>query len=228
MSNYCYDKFEDLSDEEAKSIALGWGIPSWKGRQHLNLLWNDFIFPFTKHKGRNIMFNKHRMQVLYNFLLTAPLTGRFDLRSWAGNDDIPWEGNPNLSCGTSACAVGWATTIPEFRDAGLHLTSGWGEAGLHLTDAGLEYNCPEDGITYPAFTGVEKFFGINFDTAMWAFSNDAYDGEATPQDVAERLQYLLDNNGVAPFDGSTDDEEYDEEEGDDRGEEVSDDDERLS
>lgn len=43
---------------------------------------------------------------------------RFDYGVWAGNN---WKGKPDLSCGTTACALGWATTIPEFKKLGLRL-----------------------------------------------------------------------------------------------------------
>jgi hypothetical protein len=43
---------------------------------------------------------------------------RFDFSSWVGKD---WGGAPDLSCGTTACGLGHATTIPEFRYLGLVL-----------------------------------------------------------------------------------------------------------
>jgi hypothetical protein len=43
---------------------------------------------------------------------------RFDMNRWVGAD---WKGAKNLSCGTSACAAGWATTDPWFRRRGLRL-----------------------------------------------------------------------------------------------------------
>lgn len=43
---------------------------------------------------------------------------RFDWSMWVGDD---WEGKADLSCGTTACAMGWATTVPSLRREGLHL-----------------------------------------------------------------------------------------------------------
>ncbi len=43
---------------------------------------------------------------------------RFDYCMWAGSD---WAPGTGLSCGTTACALGWATTIPEL---GLELRRG--------------------------------------------------------------------------------------------------------
>jgi hypothetical protein len=44
---------------------------------------------------------------------------RFHFAQWAGTN---WQGKPDLSCGTNACSIGWATTIPYLRKHGLHLT----------------------------------------------------------------------------------------------------------
>lgn len=45
---------------------------------------------------------------------------RFDMKYWVGNG---WKGKPDLSCGTTACALGWATTVPSLRKAGLKLAT---------------------------------------------------------------------------------------------------------
>lgn len=58
-----------------------------------------------------------RLLVLADFLDRLPWH-RFDLTSWVG---CAWKGAQDLSCGTTACALGWAATIPEFRDLGLRL-----------------------------------------------------------------------------------------------------------
>lgn len=43
---------------------------------------------------------------------------RFYFGSWVGGD---WKGAPDLSCGTTACALGWAASMPEFRRLGLRI-----------------------------------------------------------------------------------------------------------
>lgn len=43
---------------------------------------------------------------------------RFNYRRWVGDD---WKGAQDLSCGTTACALGWAATMPEFQELGLRL-----------------------------------------------------------------------------------------------------------
>ena len=44
---------------------------------------------------------------------------RFDYSRWVGRD---WAGASDLSCGTVACALGWATTMPALRRRGLRLS----------------------------------------------------------------------------------------------------------
>lgn len=54
-----------------------------------------------------------RLSRLADFLDTLP-PERFDFGTWASDADIN-------QCGTTACALGWATTIPEFQALGLQL-----------------------------------------------------------------------------------------------------------
>ncbi len=58
-----------------------------------------------------------RLLKLADFLESLP-RNRFCLERWVGRG---WEGKPDLSCGTTACALGWATTIPEFRKLGVRM-----------------------------------------------------------------------------------------------------------
>lgn len=67
------------------------------------------------------MTSKHREAWLrLRAILKKVPRKRFDMGHWVGSD---WEGAPDLSCGTSACAAGWATTDPWFRRRGLWLDS---------------------------------------------------------------------------------------------------------
>lgn len=56
-------------------------------------------------------------RLLAQFLLELPKK-RLRMDCWVGWD---WQGKPDLSCGTVACAAGWATTIPDFRKLGLRM-----------------------------------------------------------------------------------------------------------
>jgi hypothetical protein len=56
------------------------------------------------------------LTILRDFLRDPPrhVAEHFDMETWGdgGDDDMH-------QCGTAACALGWATTIPEIRKAGL-------------------------------------------------------------------------------------------------------------
>lgn len=87
------------------------------------------------------MANKERLLRLATFLDALP-EERFNFRTWVGGD---WKGMPDLSCGTTACALGWAATMP---DMGLTLDSAtqWGirmNGGSEPIDAA----CDAFGIT---------------------------------------------------------------------------------
>jgi len=60
-----------------------------------------------------------RLLRLARLLRTKKVQRRFDFRFWVGGN---WKGAWDLSCGTTACALGWATTDPYFRRLGLRLT----------------------------------------------------------------------------------------------------------
>ncbi len=62
--------------------------------------------------------HKRRLLLLADFLEKLP-PERFDFNRWVGWN---WRGAPDISCGASACALGWATTIPELHEAGLRLS----------------------------------------------------------------------------------------------------------
>lgn len=80
------------------------------------------VLPHWKTEGRR------RLRVLADFLATVP-ENLFDLREWFVRSREPSPDSPLVAqlecgataCGTSACAMGWAATIPEFRALGLTL-----------------------------------------------------------------------------------------------------------
>jgi hypothetical protein len=126
-----------------------------------------------------------RCETLRDFLYQVPTETPFDMSSWVGNDEVPWGGDPDLSCGTSACAVGLGTTIPAFRAAGLRLVQN-DEGGS------VEYE-DENGNVFVSFSAVSMFFGLKFlKTTYWLFSDYEYFYDnITPSLVADRLDYVL-------------------------------------
>jgi hypothetical protein len=63
--------------------------------------------------------NKERLELVAKKLESLP-PERFNYSSWIGKN---WEGAQDLSCGTTACALGWAATIPELQEAGLRIVA---------------------------------------------------------------------------------------------------------
>ena len=65
-----------------------------------------------------IAVGNRRLLKLADFLDALP-DERFSFRHFV--DDDVWKGKTDLSCGTTACAIGWATTMPMFRKLGLRM-----------------------------------------------------------------------------------------------------------
>lgn len=113
--------------------------------------------------ARELDQSDRRLTKLCDLLDTlSPRVFTYDL--WVGED---WKGDPDLSCGTTACAGGWATTIPEFRRLGLKLhtrkLSTWTSPRPHVIFqfAGAEL---ED------FDALSRFFRITYWEARYLFS----------------------------------------------------------
>ena len=97
-----------------------------------------------------------RLLELAEFLEALP-PKRFDYNEWAGTD---WKGAQDLSCGTTACALGWATAIPKFRKLGLVL--------MRYTVEGLPF--PLDKVTDETGTDAAKrIFALTRQEAEYLF-----------------------------------------------------------
>lgn len=124
--------------------------------------------------------NKKRLLTLAKHLdKVAPK--KFNLNEW--------------KCGTVACAVGHACTIPEFNKAGLKMEPGknrrfrWpiyrsvGEFGPDMSQG---------------WGAVEDFFGLITTEAAYLFHADSYKDDyanPTPKLVAKRIRKFVRNNG---------------------------------
>lgn len=114
--------------------------------------------------------NKKRLLKLADFLETVK-PKEFRMDSWY--NETP--------CGTTACAFGWACSIPSFKRAGLkmkvirHTDVAYGD----VTFKGLE-----------SYNAASKFFGIDIDEAEYLFSPDAYSGKGIKRQVIRRIRKL--------------------------------------
>ena len=132
---------------------------------------------------------KRRLLVLADKLDTLPL-GRFNFARWAGND---WKGAPDLSCGTSACALGWSTTIPEFRALGLRLymSNGIPWVGLEHDMQGVSIGTPEKAAEYIFGLNQEEFDFLFIPREEQFDSNFYHENEIIEDDCNARKQFNL-------------------------------------
>ena len=106
---------------------------------------------------------KRRLLKLADRLDTV-IEKQFNFGKWVGDD---WQGKQDLSCGTSACSLGWASTIPSFRKLGLRLfksPSGYGFVGLksEINDNTI----PSNSLSFDAANLV---FGLTVDEFNFLF-----------------------------------------------------------
>ena len=131
--------------------------------------------------------NHARLQHLKEILKAVPKKN-FDLRTWAGTPSSSLEEDAKLikrgatpvTCGTTACALGWAATDKEFKKAGLHLVKGCCDiiTPTFKDDEGLG-------------AGV-SFFDISYGKASYLFDPNFYSKEKpTTKDVIKRIDELL-------------------------------------
>ena len=132
---------------------------------------------------------KRRLLKLADFLETVPRK-RFDYMQWVGKD---WDGKSSLNnCGTTACALGWATAIPSLRRAGLRLKRRVPSNYVCLKEESPNYDS--------ASRAAEKVFGLSFREFMWLFvPGDGHHKpsfKATPKQVARHIRRFVKNGGV--------------------------------
>lgn len=86
-----------------------------------------------------------RLTKLIEFMESLPpeADGHFNMRSWIGHSDAK-DHYPHLSdgdvvtmdklltCGTTACALGWATAMPYFRELGLRAEISCGGSSVDM------------------------------------------------------------------------------------------------
>jgi hypothetical protein len=102
-----------------------------------------------------------RLTTLIKFMKSLPASANkhFDMGTYIRHTGTHEHFGKNLilsqkdlhTCGTSACALGWAATIPSFKKAGLCLVAGY---GVDLMSKGLRLE------SYSEDAGC-KFFDLN-------------------------------------------------------------------
>lgn len=127
---------------------------------------------------------KGRLLRLAAFLDNLP-PERFNFSHSVGDD---WQGKPDLSCGTTACGIGWASTMPEFRKLGLRLRAG--DCAPVLVDKWRH-------VRKGAKVEVE-IFGLTEMEFMHLFSpyfsyagRKGLPGDASPKDLADHIRSFV-------------------------------------
>jgi hypothetical protein len=145
--------------------------------------------------------NKRRLLRLATFLEKLPRK-RFKYTHWVGDD---WGGAADLNCGTTACALGWATTIPSLRRAGLRLVqdtdiqfSGCGYVTLARPTKGVRAAIARDD--FPSLAAAAHVFEITEEEAKLLFipwscllpeASSAPRYDATPKQVARHIRKFV-------------------------------------
>jgi hypothetical protein len=106
----------------------------------------------------------------------------FDYTHWAGVD---WQGASDLSCGTSACAAGIATTMKEFQDLGLNLVCIGGSPTVQLDDGCCGTRALASVFEIPYEDASYLFIPSSQDPDSDSFSPATY---ASARDVAEHIR----------------------------------------
>lgn len=140
------------------------------------------------------MPNTRRLLRLASLLEKLPRK-RFNYGNWVGSD---WKGANNLSCGTTACALGWATTVRGWnltlrRNRYYGTYVGIGTRRLNGTDPMIA-----------SFVAGATAFGLTYEESAYLFapgSESPYEGlpqspgggfrEATPKQVARHIRQFV-------------------------------------
>jgi hypothetical protein len=140
----------------------------------------------TKTALEDLLTSAYRLNVLANFLAYEVKKRKFHLDKWVDRTDHNFETPREVikslqkkGCGTTACAVGWAATIPEFRELGLN---------LRFADWGID-------VTYKDFDGgstaAMAFFKLSIEEVDELFMPSAYtrnDEKPSKKNVVAKLR----------------------------------------
>lgn len=111
------------------------------------------------------MTTKQKLLKLADFLEHKVKSPWFDMETWADR------GFPEKKCGTTACAVGWATVC--FPRSGLTLMKDDCEDSCDDDDLEIVYKRPGHD-TLSNFEACTAFFDIDHGTADYLFAPDEY------------------------------------------------------
>jgi len=116
---------------------------------------------------------------------------RFYYGYWAG-----WEWTPGQdleTCGTKACALGWATTLPSLQKKGLHLSMNQ-HGTRQVLVKGMSYRYGSNDVSR-SIASASRVFGISHDEARSLFIPGVFDNslssDATAKQVANHIEKFV-------------------------------------
>lgn len=139
-----------------------------------------------------------RLEALAQFLRELPRK-KFNYDQWVGDD---YQGKPDISCGTTACAFGWATVIEPrlfFENNPIQLD------GVKHDDWSVSLKVRRDGKTVilEGLDAAAYFYGISFREASSLFMPEylchwegmrpfkSPNGGAMPKTVARHIEKFV-------------------------------------
>lgn len=108
---------------------------------------------------------------------------RFHYASWVGRD---WKGMEDLSCGTTACAAGWATTVPELAELGLYM-----QKDRVRTDGTVIGSVAVRNVSTYSHHALEQFFGLTYTETDHLFYPEGDEREMSAGQVADRVEAFI-------------------------------------
>lgn len=132
--------------------------------------------------------NKERLLILATFLETMVPPEQWDYRRVVGSN---WRGAQDLSCGTTGCALGWASSIPVLRRAGMHMDV------IRFTDDEIGLS------TFQIFQTAKTVFEISQRDLDYLFVPGSFcdgysglSGYATAAEVAKHIRRFVKRGGI--------------------------------
>ena len=126
-----------------------------------------------------------RLLRLCDYMESLPkrAVNHFDMNSFLSHDaehdhPIPQKQKDLLTCGTTACALGWAMTDPYFRRLGLEWAAGW-------------------DMRKPEVSGSEDVFELH-DDDIWENIFGGSNKDSTPKAWAKRVRLYIKTHADDP------------------------------
>jgi hypothetical protein len=110
---------------------------------------------------------------------------RFDYGVYVGKD---WKGAPDLSCGTTACAIGWACAMPEFRKMGLRILRSESRfsPGFYVPRGGSHREAPSAGTAIFSLTETEWDYLFMPEQPLYDHNGDELRSEGPPSEATAK------------------------------------------